>query len=101
MKEYNVSFRKPNKKYAIKKEDRITRIKDYLKTIWTVRKYFIDKYEVVPPAINGHQMPSHRHGSASQETLSLKSEEVFVKDLCKRKLYVFKRKGYLLHTALQ
>ena len=28
MKEYNVSLRKPNKKYAIKKEDRIYRIKD-------------------------------------------------------------------------
>ena len=69
MKEYNVSLRKPNKKYAIKKEDRIIRIKDYLKNIWTIRKYFIHKYGVDPPAINGDQMPLHRNESASQKTL--------------------------------
>ena len=32
MKQYNVSLRKPNKKYTIKKEDRIIQIKGYLKT---------------------------------------------------------------------
>ena len=80
MKEYNVSFRKPNKKYAIKKEDRIIRIKGYLKNIWTVRKYFINKYGVDPPVINGDQMPLHRNESASQKTFYLKSKEVFVKE---------------------
>ena len=80
MKEYNVSLRKPNKKYAIKKEDRIIRIKDYLKNIWMVRKYFIDKYGVDPPVINRDQMSLHRNESASQKALSLKSEEVFVKE---------------------
>ena len=40
MKEYNVSLRKPTKRFAIKNEDRIIRIKDYLQNIWTVRKYF-------------------------------------------------------------
>ena len=80
MKEHNVSPRKPNKKYAIKKEDRIIRIKDYLKNISTVRKYFIDKYGVDQPVINGDQMPLHRNESASQKTLPLKSEEVFVKE---------------------
>ena len=33
MKEYNVSLRKPNKRFAIKNEDRIIRIKDYLQNI--------------------------------------------------------------------
>ena len=80
MDEYNVSLRKPNKKFAIKKEDRKIRIKDYLKNIWTVRKYFIDKYGIDPPVINGDQMPLHRNESASQKTLSLKSEDVFVKE---------------------
>ena len=61
MKEYNVSLRKPNKKYGIKKEDGIIWIKDYLKIIWTVRKYFIDKYEVDLPVINGGQMSLHRN----------------------------------------
>ena len=76
----NVSLRKPNKKYAIQKEDPIIRIKDYLKNIWTVRKYFIDKYGVDPPFINGDQMSLHRKESASQKTHPLKSEEVFVKE---------------------
>ena len=80
MKEYNVNLRKPNKKYAIKKEDRVIRIKDYLRNIWTVRKYFIGKYSTDPPVINGDQKPLHRNESASQKTLSLKSEEVFVKE---------------------
>ena len=38
------------------------------------------KYGVKPPVINGDQMPLHRNASASQKTLSLKSEEVFVKE---------------------
>ena len=61
MKEYNVSLRKPNKKYAIKKEDRIIRIKGYSKNIWTVRKYFISKYGAGPPVFNGDQMPLRRN----------------------------------------
>ena len=61
MKEYNVSLRKPNKKYAIKKEDRIIRIKGYSKNIWTVRKYFINKYGAGPPVFNGDQMPLRRN----------------------------------------
>ena len=80
MKEYNVSLRKPNKRFAIKNEDRIIRIKDYLQNIWTVRKYFLDTYGVDPPIINGDQMPLHRNESAGQKTLSLKSEETFVKE---------------------
>ena len=59
MKEYNVSLRKPNKKYAIKKEERVIWITDYLKNIWTVRKYFIDKYGIDPPIINRDQMSLH------------------------------------------
>ena len=80
MDEYNASLRKPNKKFAIKKEDRKIRIKDYLKNIWTVRKYFIDNYGIDPPVINGDQMLLHRNESASQKTFSLKSEDVFVKE---------------------
>ena len=38
MKEYNVSLRKLNKRFPIKNEDRIIRIKDYVQNIWTVRK---------------------------------------------------------------
>ena len=52
----------------------------YLKNIWTIRKYFIDKYGVDPTVINGDQMPLHRNISASQKTRSLKLEEVFVNE---------------------
>ena len=51
-----------------------------LKNIGTIRKYFIDKYKVDRPVINGDQMPLHRNENASQKTLSLKSEELFVKE---------------------
>ena len=80
MKEYNVSLRKPNKRLAIKNEDRIIRIKYYLQNIWTVRKYFLDTEGVDPPIISGDQMPLHRNENAGQRTLSLKSEETFVKE---------------------
>ena len=121
MKDYNVSLRKPNKRFAIKNEDRIIRIKDYLQNIWTVRKYFLDTYGLDPPIINGHQMPLHRNESAGQKTLSLQSEETFVKEnymlsrervtwfnqLCSdRKVdlkpeFVFKGKGTLHISLLQ
>ena len=68
MKEYNVSLRKPNKRFAIKNEDRIIRIKDYVQNIWTVRKYILDTYGVDPPIINGDRMPLHRNESAGQKT---------------------------------
>ena len=45
-----------------------------------VRKYFLEKYDIDPPIINGDQMPLHRNESSSQKTLSLKSEETFVKE---------------------
>ena len=38
MKDYNVSLCKPNKRFTIKNEDHIIRIKDYVQNIWTVRK---------------------------------------------------------------
>ena len=61
MQEYNVSLRKPNKRFQIKQADREERIFEYLKNIWTVRKFFIDNFGVDPPIINGDQMPLHRH----------------------------------------
>ena len=68
--EYNVSQRKPNKKFQIKQADRKERIFEYLKNILTVRKFFIDNFGVDPPIINGDQMPVHRNQSESQRTLN-------------------------------
>ena len=69
MQEY-VSLRKPNKRFKIKQADREERIFEYLKNIWTVRKFFIDNFGVDPPIINGDQMPVHRNQSESQRTLN-------------------------------
>ena len=80
MSEYNVSARKPNKRYSSKMEHRMVRIQDHLKNIMMVRKYFLDTYGIGPPIINGEQMPLHRNERASQRTLSLKSETTFVKE---------------------
>ena len=82
VKEYSISLDKSNKMYAKKKEDWIIQIKDYLKNIWTVRNNFTNKHGVDPPVINEDQMLLHSNecASASQKALSLKSEEVFVKE---------------------
>ena len=79
-KEYGVSLRKPNKRYSIKKEDLVERLQDYLKNVWSIRRYFIEKYGIDPPIINGDQMSLHRNESSSQKTLNFKGEETFVKE---------------------
>ena len=80
MREYGVSLKKPNKRYAIKQEDRIQRLAEYLKNIWRIRKYFLHHYKIDPPIINGDQMPLHRNESCGQKTLAMKNEDVFVKE---------------------
>ena len=44
MSEYGVSLRHPNKRFQINQTDREERVADYLKNIWTVRKFFLDNY---------------------------------------------------------
>ena len=80
MREYNVSLRRPNKRFQIKQEDRKERISEYIKNIWRVRKYFIDNFGVDPPIINGDQMPLHRNESSSQKTLNIKGYDTYVKE---------------------
>lgn len=45
-----------------------------------VRKDFVDTYSIDPCILNGDQMPLQRNESATQKTLFLKSETVFVKE---------------------
>ena len=80
MQEYNVSLRKPNKRFQIKQADREERIFEYIKNIWTVRKFFIDNFGVDPPIINGDQMPLHRNESATQKTLNFTGFDTYVKE---------------------
>ena len=81
MQEYNVSLRKPNKKFQIKQADREERIFEYLKSIWTVRKFFKDNFGLDPPIINEDQMPLHRNESASQRTLNFTGLNTYVKKI--------------------
>ena len=61
MKEYGVSLRHPNKRFQIKQVDREERVFEYLKNIWTVRKFFLDNFGVDRPIINCDQMPLNRN----------------------------------------
>ena len=63
--EYNISLRK---RFSIPQEVRIIRVNDYLQNIWSLRQYFIRKYNIDPPVINGDQMPLHRSESSEQKT---------------------------------
>ena len=52
MQEYDLSLCKPNKKFQIKQADREECIFEYLKNVWTLRKFFIDNFGVDLPIIN-------------------------------------------------
>ena len=43
-------------RFAIKQNDRIERIQEYLKNILRIRKFFIDTFGIDPPIINGDQV---------------------------------------------
>ena len=46
--DYEVSLKRPNKRYSIIGEDLLIRLRDYLQNVWTVRRFFIEKYGVDP-----------------------------------------------------
>ena len=92
MSEYGVSLRHPNKGFQIKQADREGRVADYLKNIWTVRKFFLDNYGVDPPIINGDQVPLHKNESASQKTRNFTGMDTYVKEnynLSRERITVF------------
>ena len=78
MREYGVSLRHPNKRFQTKQADREEPIFEYLKNIWTVRKFFIDNFGLDPPVINSDQMPLQRNESSTQKTLNFK--DTYVKE---------------------
>ena len=80
MKEYGVSLRKPNKRFAIKQDDRVLRILEYLKNVMRVRYFFWKHFNVDPPIINGDQMPLHRNESSNMKTMNLKNYDAYVKE---------------------
>ena len=80
MAEYGISFQKPNKRFALKQEDRIQRIEEYIMNVLRVRKWFIDNFDIEPPIINGDQMPLHRNETHNMKTMSLQNTDCYVKE---------------------
>ena len=102
--EYGISLRKPSKKYSIKKEDLVERLQDYLRNVWRVRRFFIEKYVIDPPVINGDQMPLHRNESSQQKTMAFKNEDAFVKEnhsLSRERVTVFTQVSSTKDTSLK
>ena len=56
------------------------RVYEYIKSVLTVRKFFLDNFSIDPPVINGDQMPLHRNESASQKTLNIQGCDTYVKE---------------------
>lgn len=77
---------KPYKRYSISRDECIIRIEDYLKIIWSLRRYFIKTFGRDPSIIDGEQMPLHRNESIDQATLIFKSNET-----CQRKPFFILR----------
>ena len=53
---------------------------EYLKNIWSVRRYFIEEFAVDPPIINGDQMALHRNESSGKAAISFKNLDKFLKE---------------------
>ena len=70
MKDYKISLRKPNKRYALSREVRKRRVLNFLKNIYRVRSYFIKTHGKEPAIISADQMPLHRLESSGEKTLS-------------------------------
>ena len=51
-----------------------------LQNVWTVRNFFIKKYDIDPPVINEDQMKLHNNENASQKTLAFKGLDTYVKE---------------------
>uniref|UniRef100_A0A0L8FW60 Uncharacterized protein n=1 Tax=Octopus bimaculoides TaxID=37653 RepID=A0A0L8FW60_OCTBM len=79
-KKYGVSLKFPNKCTSIPKEQCIECIPDYLKNILSVHCYFLDKFGVDPPTINGDQMPLHQNKSRRQASL-FRNQDTFVLEM--------------------
>ena len=92
MHEYNVSLRKSNKSFQITQKGTKENIAEYLKIIWTVRKFFLDNYGDEPTIINGDQMALYRTESSSWKTLNLNGYEMYVRknyNLSRERVTVF------------
>ena len=81
-KEYQISIKKPNKRFSISASARKKRIADFLKNIWTVRHTFTQLYGADPEIVMSDQMPLHRNESSNEKTLNFKGapQTTYVKE---------------------
>ena len=81
-KEYQISIKKPNKRFFITASARKKRITDFLKNIWTVRYTFTKLYGVDPEIVMSDQMPLHSNESSNVKTLNFKGapQTTYVKE---------------------
>ena len=97
-------MKRPNKRCSIKREDLLIRLRDYLQNVWTVRRFFIQKYGVDPPIINGDQMPLRRNKTAQEKSMPFKGEDTFVKEnhkLSRERVTVFTQVTSVSNINLQ
>ena len=81
-KEYQISIKKPNKRFFITTCARKKRITDFLENIWTVRYTFTKLYGVDPEIAMSDQMPLHRNESSNEKTPNFKGtpQTTYVKE---------------------
>jgi len=92
MKEYRVSLKYANKRFALSQDERVLRLSEFIKNVLRVRYFFFHHYKKEPIVINGDQMPLHRNESSRQKTMTLKDENTFVKEnymLSRERITVF------------
>ena len=79
-KQFGISLKKPNKRYALSFDERKTRIIEMIKNVWRARLFFLKKFGKEPVIWGGDQMPLHRNEQTGQKTMSWANADCFVKE---------------------
>ena len=91
--EYGLSLKKENKQKLLNQEGgpsyTTTRL---FRKYFDSSQYFIQKYGMDPPIINGDKMPLHRNESSQQKTITFKDKDTIVRknhNLSRERVTVF------------
>ena len=60
-KQFGISLKNPNKRYAYSYDERKIRIIEMIKNVWRARLFFLHKFKMEPVIWGGDQMPLHRN----------------------------------------
>ena len=75
-KENGISLRKPNQRYSIEIVDLVERHEDCFKNILSNRHYFLEKYGMDPPIINGNQIHCIAINVLNKKTLTSRVKKI-------------------------